>query len=54
MARVAMLKDEHPEVAFIEFKPILVGPQAVTVLAVEVRIGNPAQRTDSARRAMIF
>ncbi len=54
VARVAMLKDEHPEVAFIEFKPILVGPQAVTVLAVEVRIGNPAQRTDSARRAMIF
>ena len=24
----------------------------VTVLAVELRIGNPAQRTDSARRAM--
>ena len=54
VARVAMLKDEHPEVAFIEFKPILVGPTAVTVLSVDVRIGNPAQRTDSARRAMIF
>ncbi|MDD0857607.1 hypothetical protein NHF46_07250 [Arthrobacter alpinus] len=38
--------------ALIEFKPILVGPTAVTVLAVDVRIGNAAQRTDSARRAM--
>ncbi|ALV45432.1 GCN5 family acetyltransferase [Arthrobacter alpinus] len=53
VARVAMLKDEHPEVAFVEFRPILVGPTTVTVLAVDVRIGNPAQRTDSARRAMI-
>lgn len=53
VARVAMLKDEHPEVAFLEFKPILVGPTTVTVLAVDLRIGNPAQRTDSARRAMI-
>ncbi|MET4001453.1 MULTISPECIES: GNAT family N-acetyltransferase [Arthrobacter] len=52
VARVAMLKDEHPEVALIEFKPILVGPTTVTVLAVDVRIGNSAQRTDSARRAM--
>lgn len=52
VARVAMLKDEHPEVAFLEFKPILVGPTAVTVLAADLRIGNPAQRTDSARRAM--
>ncbi len=53
VARVAMLKDEHPEVAFLEFKPILVGPTDVTVLAADLRIGNPAQRTDSARRAMI-
>ncbi|MFC8303755.1 GNAT family N-acetyltransferase [Specibacter sp. NPDC057265] len=53
VARVAMLKDEHPEVAFLEFKPILVGPTAVTVLAADVRIGNPGQRTDSARRALL-
>ena len=52
-ARVALLKDNHPEVALIEFKPILVGPTTVTVLSVELRIGNPAQRTDSARRAML-
>ncbi|MBP2414917.1 acyl-CoA synthetase (NDP forming)/GNAT superfamily N-acetyltransferase [Arthrobacter stackebrandtii] len=51
-ARVAMLKDEHPEVAFLEFKPVLAGPTKVTVLAVDLRIGNPAQRTDSARRAL--
>ena len=52
-ARVALLKDNHPEVALIEFNPILVGPTTVTVLSVELRIGNPAQRTDSARRAML-
>lgn len=52
VARVAMLKDEHPEVAILEFKPLLLGPTAVTVLSAEIRIGNPAQRTDSARRAM--
>ncbi len=52
VARVAMLKDEHPEVAFLEFKPVLVGPGTLTVLSVSIRIGNPAQRADSARRAM--
>ena len=53
VARVALLKDEHPEIAWVEFNPILVGPHKVTVLAVTLRIGNAAQRTDSARRAMI-
>ena len=53
VARVAMMKDEHPEIAWLEFNPILVGVNSVTVLAVEVRIGNPARRTDSASRAMI-
>lgn len=52
-ARVALMKDEHPEIAWLECNPVLVGPRDVTVLAVELRIGNPAQRTDSARRAMI-
>ncbi len=53
VARVGLLKDEHPEIAWVEFNPVLVGPTRVTVLAVQLRIGNPAQRTDSARRAMI-
>jgi len=53
VARVGLMKDEHPEIAWVEFNPVLVGPTKVTVLAVELRIGNPAQRTDSARRAMI-
>ncbi|MCQ9164089.1 GNAT family N-acetyltransferase [Arthrobacter sp. STN4] len=52
VARVGLMKDEHPEIAWVEFNPVLVGPTEVTVLAVELRIGNPAQRTDSARRAM--
>ncbi|WP_288024486.1 GNAT family N-acetyltransferase [Arthrobacter sp.] len=53
VARVGLMKDEHPEIAWMEFNPVLVGPTRVTVLAVELRIGNPAQRTDSARRAML-
>lgn len=53
VARVGLLKDEHPEIAWLEFNPVLVGPTQVSVIAVELRIGNPAQRTDSARRAMI-
>jgi acyl-CoA synthetase (NDP forming) len=50
--RVATLKDDHPEVALLEFNPVLVSATDVTVLSADVRIGNPAQRTDSARRAM--
>ncbi|MGP5397167.1 bifunctional acetate--CoA ligase family protein/GNAT family N-acetyltransferase [Arthrobacter rhombi] len=50
--RVATLKDDHPEVALMEFNPVLVSEGSVTVLAADLRIGNPAQRTDSARRAM--
>lgn len=53
IARVATMKDEHPEIALVEFNPVLVGSHQVTVLAVSLRIANPAQRTDSARRAMI-
>ncbi len=52
-ARLAVLKDEHPEIALVEFNPVLVGRDGLRILAADVRIGNPAQRTDSARRAMI-
>ncbi|MDJ0357411.1 GNAT family N-acetyltransferase [Paenarthrobacter sp. PH39-S1] len=52
-ARLAVLKDEHPEIALVEFSPVLVGRDGFRILAADVRIGNPAQRTDSARRAMI-
>ena len=53
LSRLAVLKDEHPEIALVEFNPVLVGPAGLTILAADVRIANPAQRTDSARRAMI-
>ncbi len=52
VARLAALKDQHPEVASIEFNPVLAGSETVTVLSVSVKLGNAAQRTDSARRAM--
>ena len=51
-ARLARLKDAHPEIALVEFNPVLAAPQGAFILAADVRIGNAAQRTDSARRAM--
>ncbi|GAA1495798.1 bifunctional GNAT family N-acetyltransferase/acetate--CoA ligase family protein [Paeniglutamicibacter kerguelensis] len=50
--RVAMLKDNHPEVSLLEINPVMVTEKGTIVLAVDVWIGNPGQRTDSARRAM--
>lgn len=51
-SRLARLKDDHPEIALVEFNPVLAGPSGAKILAAEVWIGNAAQRTDSARRAM--
>jgi hypothetical protein len=51
-ARLTWLKDNHPEIALIQFNPVLAGPRGVSILAADVRIANAAQRTDSARRAM--
>ncbi|MEV8149123.1 GNAT family N-acetyltransferase [Arthrobacter sp. NPDC080073] len=52
-ARLARLKDEHPGIALVEFNPVLAGTRGANILAAEVWIGNAAQRTDSARRAML-
>ncbi|WP_285241834.1 GNAT family N-acetyltransferase [Arthrobacter sp. G.S.26] len=52
-ARLAWLKDNHPGVALVEFNPVLCGTAGATILAADVRIGNAARRTDSARRAML-
>ncbi|MDQ0826332.1 acyl-CoA synthetase (NDP forming)/RimJ/RimL family protein N-acetyltransferase [Arthrobacter sp. B2I5] len=51
--RLAWMKDNHPEIALVEFNPVLCGTSGITILAADVRIGNAAQRTDSARRAML-
>jgi len=51
-ARLTRLKDAHPEISLVEFNPVLATPQGVFILAADVRIGNAAQRTDSARRAL--
>lgn len=50
--RMAILKDNHPQVASLELTPLLASPDGVTVLHASVEIANPEQRTDSARRAM--
>ncbi|KPN18899.1 MULTISPECIES: bifunctional GNAT family N-acetyltransferase/acetate--CoA ligase family protein [unclassified Arthrobacter] len=52
ISKVALLKDEHPEIALLEINPVLVSVQGVTVLSADIRLGNPQQRTDSARRAL--
>lgn len=52
VARVALLKDRHPEIARVELNPVLVAADSLTVLGASVGLGNPQQRTDSARRAM--
>jgi len=51
-ARLTRLKDNHPEIALVDFNPVLAGPDGAVILAAEVRIGNAARRTDTARRAM--
>ena len=51
-ARLTRFKDNHPEIALVEFNPVLAGPDGAVILAADVRIANAAQRTDTARRAM--
>ncbi|MUN54685.1 GNAT family N-acetyltransferase [Kocuria koreensis] len=50
--RVAELKDRHPEIALLELNPVMISENALTVLDCTVELGNPEQRTDSARRTM--
>ncbi|WDF34597.1 GNAT family N-acetyltransferase [Arthrobacter agilis] len=52
VSRVALLKDNHPEIARLEFNPILVATSGLTILGAVIDVGNPQRRTDSARRAM--
>ncbi|MEG9247787.1 GNAT family N-acetyltransferase [Arthrobacter sp. Soc17.1.1.1] len=52
VARVALLKDNHPEIARLEFNPVLVASSGLAVLSAVIDVGNPQRRTDSARRAM--
>ncbi|WP_336603602.1 bifunctional acetate--CoA ligase family protein/GNAT family N-acetyltransferase [Rothia nasisuis] len=51
-ARVALLKDNHPEIAYLELNPVLLAQETLTVVGAKIRLGNPQQRTDSARRTM--
>ena len=50
--RIAILKDNHPQVASLELTPLLASPDGVSVLHASVEVASPEQRTDSARRAM--
>lgn len=52
IARVSLLKDNHPSVAIVKFAPVSVGQDSLSVLGVDMQIGNAEQRTDSVRRAL--
>ncbi|MDO5619371.1 bifunctional acetate--CoA ligase family protein/GNAT family N-acetyltransferase [Kocuria sp.] len=52
MIRVALLKDRHPYIARLDLNPVLLSSEHLTVLSADVRLGDPKERTDSARRAM--
>lgn len=51
--RLTMLKDNHPEVALVEFNPVLAGASGLSILSADVRIANASKRTDTARRIML-
>ena len=51
--RAAFLKDRFPQIAFLELNPVVLSGPVLTVLSAVVKIGDPGQRTDSARRAML-
>lgn len=50
--RVALLKDEFPQVVKLKLSPVLASADSATVLAAEIHVANAEQRTDSARRAL--
>ncbi|MBD2765546.1 GNAT family N-acetyltransferase [Kocuria sp. cx-455] len=50
--RVALIKDQFPETASLDLNPVLLSGSVVTVLTATITLGDPGQRTDSARRAM--
>lgn len=52
MIRLALIKDRHPQIARLDLNPVLLSSEHLTVLSADVRLGDPRQRTDSARRAM--
>ena len=52
LARVAQLKDAHPQIARLELNPVMLSAEGLTVLGARVDLGNPQRRTDSARRTM--
>ncbi|WP_300343153.1 GNAT family N-acetyltransferase [Nesterenkonia sp.] len=52
LQRVAILKDNHPQVANLQLTPLLASPSGVSILHASADIANPEQRTDSARRAI--
>lgn len=52
VSRMALLKDNHPEIASIKLAPIMVSKNELNIANAIVKLGNPQQRTDSARRTM--
>ncbi|HBV10327.1 GNAT family N-acetyltransferase [Glutamicibacter bergerei] len=52
IARVSLLKDHHPSITIMNFTPVSVAQESLSVLGVSIKIGDAEQRTDSVRRAL--
>ncbi|HST82116.1 MAG TPA: GNAT family N-acetyltransferase [Kineosporiaceae bacterium] len=52
IARVACLADELPEVAELEFNPVVVSGSGLAVLSAVVRLASQVERSDTARREL--
>lgn len=51
--RVAVLADEHPEIASLELNPVNARPGGVDVLGAEIHVAPAPRRTDLGRRALV-
>ncbi len=52
IARVSVLSEDHPEVAFLELNPVLAHPGGVDVLGAEIHLAPAPVRKDASRRAL--
>jgi acyl-CoA synthetase (NDP forming) len=52
LGRVACLADEFPEVAELEFNPVVVSGNGLAVLSAVIRLATRVERSDTARREL--
>ncbi|MFX0537072.1 GNAT family N-acetyltransferase [Ornithinimicrobium sp. Y1847] len=53
IARVSVLADDHPELAYLRLNPVMAHPDGVEVLGAEVRVAPAPTRNDAERRTLL-